>query len=83
MLMEFAHKVEPWMPVIQSVAHFLGTVLVAALKTVWAVLTNVVFPVIGKLAQVFMATVGVILNGAAKGVRLGAGRGSEAATGSQ
>lgn len=66
MLMEFAHKVEPWMPVIQSVAHFLGTVLVAALKAVWAVLTNVVFPVIGKLAQVFMATVGVILNGAAK-----------------
>lgn len=66
MLMEFAHKVEPWMPVIQSVAHFLGTVLVAALKAVWAVLTNVVFPVIGKLAQVFMATVGIILTGAAK-----------------
>lgn len=66
MLVEFSHKLDPWMPVIKSVANVLGVVLVGALKVLWTVLTTVVFPAIGFLGKIFVETVGVILNGAAK-----------------
>ena len=54
MLVEFSHKLDPWMPVIKSVANVLGVVLVGALKVLWTVLTTVVFPAIGFLGKIFV-----------------------------